>query len=456
MMHALVLLVAGAGLVVATRRRPEGTWMSLLQLAWLAWWVELFATGALAVIAPPPSDQAPDDNRARISLQGDALLEGELPDAQATPLETRWVRPTRFGSASDAPLRVLVLGDSFARGDGVLEEETYGERVGQALHDATGRTVEVHNHGLSGSSFEEHADIYWAHSRLVQPDLVLWNLTLNDLGEVLVDDTLGMVSQRGETYDLINDEVKRFASTNWSRAIGLARHTIVRWRMHRDTLSGYQSVFAPDSPNLARFVANVSQVKADVAAQGATLLVVTFPLLFDLHDYPLVQTHDNATAALTQANVPVLDLWPAFQGREAAELVVSPTDAHPNAEGHAIAADAIVAHLDPQEPSAWRTPCPPSSLRATDDPWVAQLGAASDAACTATTAGQGATEERYLLMQHLWSAERRHGDHGLHPPDFQRRLTTPIAYQLLLDDALDEAKRQEIVQFLQPTDPSAP
>ena len=36
------------------------------------------------------------------------------------------------------------------------------------------------------------------------------------------------------------------------------------------------------------------------------------------------------------------DLLPAFLGREAAELWVSPLDQHPNAAGHALAAESLL------------------------------------------------------------------------------------------------------------------
>jgi hypothetical protein len=44
--------------------------------------------------------------------------------------------------------------------------------------------------------------------------------------------------------------------------------------------------------------------------------------------------------------VPVLDLLPAFQGRKAKDLWVSPGDHHPNERAHAIAANEIGRFLE--------------------------------------------------------------------------------------------------------------
>ena len=46
--------------------------------------------------------------------------------------------------------------------------------------------------------------------------------------------------------------------------------------------------------------------------------------------------------------VPHLDLLDVFGGRSSQELTVNARDAHPNEQGHALAADAVLAFLSEQ------------------------------------------------------------------------------------------------------------
>ena len=81
-------------------------------------------------------------------------------------------------------------------------------------------------------------------------------------------------------------------------------------------------------------------------ASGARFLVVILPWLYDLDDsYPFLEIHGTVQGFCAENGIPALDLFPAFRGREAAELWVHPTDQHPNAAAHRIIAEAVHDYL---------------------------------------------------------------------------------------------------------------
>ncbi len=75
-------------------------------------------------------------------------------------------------------------------------------------------------------------------------------------------------------------------------------------------------------------------------------MLVLFPELHELDgDYPFENVHRRVREAAEGLGIPVLDLLDAFRGQDAADLWVHPTDHHPNARAHAIAASAIADFL---------------------------------------------------------------------------------------------------------------
>jgi hypothetical protein len=71
-----------------------------------------------------------------------------------------------------------------------------------------------------------------------------------------------------------------------------------------------------------------------------------WPILADLDgDYPFAAVHDAVQDFCLAAGIPWLDLLPALSGRSAGALWVHPTDAHPNAMAHRLAAHYIAPRL---------------------------------------------------------------------------------------------------------------
>jgi hypothetical protein len=69
-------------------------------------------------------------------------------------------------------------------------------------------------------------------------------------------------------------------------------------------------------------------------------------MMHDLETDPFRAERVAAAEVWKAAGAHVVDLSPAFRGRPSSELCVSPTDAHPNAEGHRLAAEYLAGMLE--------------------------------------------------------------------------------------------------------------
>ena len=78
----------------------------------------------------------------------------------------------------------------------------------------------------------------------------------------------------------------------------------------------------------------------------APVLIVIFPVLYQLQDYPWSEIHEQVSAAARDRGFDVLDLLEIYREHDPNDLQVAEGDhVHPNALGHRLAAEAIDARL---------------------------------------------------------------------------------------------------------------
>jgi hypothetical protein len=103
----------------------------------------------------------------------------------------------------------------------------------------------------------------------------------------------------------------------------------------------------PNAPNAKLAYGQLREFLARARAARVGVGVVLFPAPDSLgpygRDYPFRYLHDGTARVCADADVPFLDLLPAYSRiADPRTLWVSPFDAHPNALSHHLAADAIL------------------------------------------------------------------------------------------------------------------
>lgn len=271
--------------------------------------------------------------------------------------------------------RILAIGDSFTFGAGVLREEAYTERLEVMLNERlqrSGMRFEVLNAGVPGYNTSQEL-VHLRESGLrFDPDLIIVGFTLGDaeLG------TLGLKDAKNQ-IGLIR--VKEWVKNHFA-LYGFLRLRLNRLldRLHAARSGGEiggsaviplrRAAKGEEDAAWQRCRRSLHDIAAVARARNIPVVLVIFPLLVNLDEtYPFRAEHALVAATGRESGAVILDLLPEFLGLDPATLWVAPTDSHPNARGHAIAAEAmyraLLSHgLIPVAPS------PTGEARPSDEP----------------------------------------------------------------------------------------
>ncbi|MDY6811429.1 MAG: hypothetical protein SW127_20870, partial [Actinomycetota bacterium] len=92
--------------------------------------------------------------------------------------------------------------------------------------------------------------------------------------------------------------------------------------------------------------AALSRGRELAASVGARYIVFIYPFMYSLSErYPFAELHEMISDYCRAHDIEVLDLLPEYLGMNATELWVHPSDPHPNAAGHRVAAEALADYL---------------------------------------------------------------------------------------------------------------
>ena len=252
----------------------------------------------------------------------------------------------------DAPLgpkppgvrRIVILGDSFAEGQGVKEGDTLARVLARLLEERAPGRYEVRNCGRRGTDFPE---IYEAFEDVLPyaPDVVVYTLTLNDavqppefrsrqtyLNDWILDRTNAPADPDAPT-SLLRPRLFDFVSDRLE-AVVTGRET-TRW---------YLDMWSDaNREGLRKTLEYLREMKRRLNRKGARLLVAPWPLFVALErGYPFTPAHDSIRAFCAGAGIAHHDLLAVFQGRRTSDLWVHPVDHHPNERAHRLAAESLL------------------------------------------------------------------------------------------------------------------
>ena len=280
---------------------------------WTGWWAEALVRGVDLVVGPPP-------------------LSRTVPPPWTEKVQGASVPRALLDLPHEGVTRVLFVGDSFTYGVMVSEGGAIAPQTAARLA-AAGRSAQVLNHGMPGLEFSEEVVLYGAYGRTLEPDVVVWNFVLNDIGMPGAETRTNLVSV-------------------WEAPAPTGVRVIDRLRTARHLRTSserveraYRAAFAVDRPEFRAFEQMLSGLVAETEARGARFVFVIWPLLHELRDYPFREAHGALAGAAQAAGAEVVDLLDVFEGRDETQLWAHLDNHHPNAEGHALAADALAGRL---------------------------------------------------------------------------------------------------------------
>ncbi len=236
--------------------------------------------------------------------------------------------------------RIVGMGDSFTFGRGVRRSDTFLNDLERRLSSSTSdRTFEVLNFGVTGYDTEDEVKLLEHFAASFEPDVVVICFFLNDTGGGRADRMMRRTQSR---VDL----------PFWRESSVLLDQ--LAWRISqpertRSVVDAYHAAFEEDAPGWVESRNALRRARTLSRAQGFDLVMMIFPVLWDLEGpSPFIDIHRRVAAYAEEIEIPVLDLLPAFRGFEGPELWVHETNQHPNERAHAIAGNSLFEFLQSQ------------------------------------------------------------------------------------------------------------
>src|SRR5262245_56171 len=230
--------------------------------------------------------------------------------------------------------RFAVIGDSIAGGDGVALEERFDRVLEQRLA-RSGVRAEAVNLARTGYSTSQELLVLEREAYAYHPDAVVWSYVLNDPADPV--------------YHNANGRLGRF----FVRPRCFVWHELAyRWFLLRERIAARD---CPQEFHALLHCVYADRIAADLARIAALSREHGTPVLFVIHpvfepdrgfaDAALAPVYADLARVARAVGLSVLDLRDAYAGHAPDELRFTDRSWfdpwHPNARGHALAAEAI-------------------------------------------------------------------------------------------------------------------
>lgn len=226
--------------------------------------------------------------------------------------------------------RILLLGDSYAFGFGVAEEDCFAHRLVEALNEVPTRRYEVINMGVGNYNSAQELAVLKLEGYKYHPDHILLAFYVND-AEPAQRREGNLLSRHSMAYIGLKALKYRFEAL-YSPA--------------KQYKNSYQELYKGE--NWRRYQKILEAFKTEADRLGVGLTVAIMPDLRSLADYPFREIHGRIADFFRSRGCVVIDTLDAFpRVPDARRFWVAPDDPHPNAEGHRLIAGAILRGIKP-------------------------------------------------------------------------------------------------------------
>ena len=229
---------------------------------------------------------------------------------------------------------IVVVGDSIENWD-IPVSEVYPKRLEATLNVEPGRSpVQVLNFGASGYGLHQKLLMLKYRGLEWKPSHVVVGYCLND--PIPSSEFLAYYTNRPAPLVTL-------------RSVQLVSQR-VKTLMHGFGSDFHIEIHREDSESWAGVVRDLHELGRLAAQHQFRALLVVFPLLYDTRtDYPWADIHRRVGEQAQAAGLSVIDLREAYEREGLARI--RDDDVHPNARGHAIAAERIYEALTQDGPA---------------------------------------------------------------------------------------------------------
>jgi len=246
-------------------------------------------------------------------------------------------RDDDFSLQRSASLRIAILGDSFAFGIGVRDEDTFATIAERELNQQRpfGLNYEIYNFGLSGIGTEHEAALFDHVVRHFQPDIVIVWYVLND------------VNTAEGSYVTWKSNQSLLGLRRYWWFLDLAVGTLEQFNDHRKMVAGIRQAHRAGHKGYASIQRGLQRIATTCQDSGTKPMLFIHPWLYWTDDgYPFEAAHRSITELGVELGYEVVDLTPYLMQNSAESLYVHSADHHPNEVAHRIAAEVVCATIE--------------------------------------------------------------------------------------------------------------
>lgn len=221
-----------------------------------------------------------------------------------------------------AERRILFLGSSITLGWGVEEEKTMTSDLLRRFKEE-GADVEILNGAVGNYNANRYVELFFRNFTGLNPTDIVVHYFIND-AEIL--------PQGGGNWFLRHSQL---AVTLWIAA------QRVMSTGGKGLIDHYKEVYDPSYEGYKEMSDALRRLSQYAKEHGIRLYLAMSPDIHFLTDYPFTPQHTQVGELARSLGYTFIDLYPPLQGIPFQELQAMPGDAHPNARGHKLMADAI-------------------------------------------------------------------------------------------------------------------
>jgi hypothetical protein len=269
------------------------------------------------------------------------------------------VNPSGFrgpavGPKSDGSFRIVFLGDSFTFGEGVRNEDTFAEEAARQLRKQR-HPVEPCNLGVGGYNTSQSLFMLKQMGLGMNPDVVVVGYTLNDAEPPLfrIDPESGQSVRRDRESRITAEATASKPPKGFIyrfRIAQLAWHVTRQRKMTTQTIEYYRSINKPGEEGRIESERALREIISICRERDIPCIILLFPLLFDLSDdYPFESSHERIRKLAEESDAVVIDMLPSLRGRKSHDVIVHPTDQHPNETVHKLAGSLLAETISTLE-----------------------------------------------------------------------------------------------------------
>lgn len=229
--------------------------------------------------------------------------------------------------------RIVVIGDSFTYGFGVLEEDTFESKL-EEMWRLENQNIEVLNAAKPAAALPEYRKILDEKVSELKPDVLIVGINLND---IMTFNTSLIIENVSKNYN--------WTLRKYSRLIDFYCYTMERRASSEENIKTILSTLTPD--RLESLVQFTKYLKSFSEKHNSRLYVIVHPVFFNLENYPFTHVHEKINQILSSENIPFHDFLNEFKGKKSEDYWITKNDQHPNELAHQTYFDVLFKEIKP-------------------------------------------------------------------------------------------------------------